>query len=414
MLAKTTESPQEPSSQHSLFGEILDWMLMPLLLLWPISIAITYFASTSIANEPFDRSLEDRVTVLAQQVKENDGIVSAQLPLSARDILRADDVDNVYFQISDPQQNLVAGDLDVPYPIEEEKPIPWSVLLRDAQIRNTEVRVAYVYVNLQTIRDPALDAGEPRYALVQVAETLEKRRQLAKQIVKGVIFPEFIILPIALTLVWFALTRGLSPLAALQDHIRARRPDDLSPIDASAVPEEISPLVRSLNDMLARLSQSIQLQKRFIADAAHQMKTPLAGMRMQSELAMRQSDRKEIQHSLEQLSKSSETATRMINQLLALARAETQEAQAMPFEKIELTELSRHVVQEWVQAAMTRRIDLGFEAENVELSIRGNPTMLREMLNNLIDNALRYTPALGSVTVRVQADNKQRQAILEV
>jgi two-component system sensor histidine kinase TctE len=166
--------------------------------------------------------------------------------------------------------------------------------------------------------------------------------------------------------------------------------------------------------MLARLSQSIQLQKRFIADAAHQMKTPLAGMRMQSELAMRQSDRKEIQHSLEQLSKSSETATRMINQLLALARAETQEAQAMPFEKIELTELSRHVVQEWVQAAMTRRIDLGFEAENVELSIRGNPTMLREMLNNLIDNALRYTPALGSVTVRVQADNKQRQAILEV
>jgi len=414
MLAKTTESPQEPSAQHSLFGEILDWMLMPLLLLWPISIAITYFASTSIANEPFDRSLEDRVTVLAQQVKENNGIVSAQLPLSARDILRADDVDNVYFQISDPKQNLIAGDLDVPYPVEEEKPIPWSVLLRDAQIRNTEVRVAYVYVNLQTVRDPALDAGEPRYALVQVAETLEKRRQLAKQIVKGVIFPEFIILPIALTLVWFALTRGLSPLATLQDHIRARRPDDLSPIDASAVPEEISPLVRSLNDMLARLSQSIQLQKRFIADAAHQMKTPLAGMRMQSELAMRQSDRKEIQHSLEQLSKSSESATRMINQLLALARAETQAAQTMPLEKIELAEFSRHVVQEWVQAAMTRQIDLGFEAENFELPISGNPTMLREMLNNLIDNALRYTPALGTVTVRVQADNQQRLALLEV
>ena len=414
MLATTAETSQEPRSQHSLFGEILDWMLMPLLLLWPISIAITYFASTSIANEPFDRSLEDRVTVLAQQVKENNGIVSAQLPLSARDILRADDVDNVYFQVSDPQQNLIAGDLDVPYPIEEEKPIPWSVLLRDAQIRNTEVRVAYVYVNLQTLSAPAVDAGEPRYALVQVAETLEKRRQLAKQIVKGVIFPEFIILPIALTLVWFALTRGLSPLATLQDHIRARRPDDLSPIDASAVPEEISPLVRSLNDMLARLSQSIQLQKRFIADAAHQMKTPLAGMRMQSELAMRQSDSEEIRHSLEQLSKSSESATRMINQLLALARAETQAAQTMPLEKIDLTELSRHVVQEWVQAAMTRRIDLGFEAENVELPISGNPTMLREMLNNLIDNALRYTPALGSVTVRVQADNKQRQVLLEV
>jgi two-component system sensor histidine kinase TctE len=414
MLAATADPLQETRSQHSLFGEILDWMLMPLLLLWPISIAITYFASTSIANEPFDRSLEDRVTVLAQQVKENKGIVSAQLPLSARDILRADDVDNVYFQISDPKQELIAGDLDVPYPVEEEKPIPWAVLLRDAQIRNTEVRIAYVYVNLQTINSTNIDAGEPRFALVQVAETLEKRRQLAKQIVKGVIFPEFIILPIALTLVWFALTRGLSPLATLQEHIRARRPDDLSPIDASAVPEEISPLVRSLNDMLARLSQSIQLQKRFIADAAHQMKTPLAGMRMQSELAMRQLDSNEIRHSLQQLSKSSESATRMINQLLALARAETQTAQAMPFEKIELTELGRQVAQEWVQAALARRIDLGFEAENFELPISGNATMLREMLNNLIDNALRYTPSLGSVTIRIRANNEQQQAMVEV
>ncbi len=402
------------NSQRSLFGEILDWMLMPLLLLWPISIGITYFAATSIANEPFDRSLEDRVTVLAQQVKETNGILSAQLPISARDILRADDVDNVFFQISGPQEELIAGDLDMPYPLEEEKPVPWSVLLRDGFIRNTEVRIAYVYVNLQPVRSTNINSGEQRYALVQVAETLEKRRQLAKQIVKGVIFPEFIILPIALTLLWFGLTRGLSPLTTLQEHIRSRRPDDLSPIDANSVPEEISPLVRSLNDMLARLSQSIQLQKRFIADAAHQMKTPLAGMRMQSELAMRQSDRVDIQHSLEQLSKSSESATRMINQLLALARAETQPTQAMSFEKVELAELARNTVQEWVQLALTRRIDLGFETDHLKLPINGNPTMLRELLNNLIDNALRYTPSLGSVTIRVHANHAQQQAILEV
>lgn len=387
---------------------------MPLLLLWPISIGITYFAATSIANEPFDRSLEDRVTVLAQQVKETNGIVTAQLPISARDILRADDVDNVYFQIAGPKQELIAGDQDMPYPIEEDKPIPWSVFLRDAQMRNGEVRVAYIYVNLQTLRSPNADAGKNRFALVQVAETLEKRRELAKQIVKGVILPEFIILPVALTLLWFALTRGLSPLTSLQDHIRSRRPDDLSPIDASGVPEEISPLVQSLNDMLARLSQSIQLQKRFIADAAHQMKTPLAGMRMQSELALRQSDRLEIRHSLEQLSKSSESATRMINQLLALARAETQSAHTLPFEKIELTSLARNIVQDWVQTALSRQIDLGFESENDTLPIYGNPTMLREMINNLIDNALRYTPTLGSVTVRVQADHEQQKAVLEI
>ena len=400
-------------SQRSLFGEILDWMLMPLLLLWPVSIGITYVAATSIANEPFDRSLEDRVTVLAQQVREINGVLSVDLPVPARDMLRADDIDNVYFQVSGPRRELIAGDADLPLPAEEDTPVPWSVMTRDAQLRNTEVRVAYLYVNLQPLRSPNASYGTNRMALVQVAETREKRRVLANQIIKGVILPEFIILPVALTLLWFALTRGLSPLTALQERIRSRRPDDLSPIDSSGVPEEISPLVRSLNDMLARLSQSIQLQKRFIADAAHQMKTPLAGMRMQSELAMRQSDRQEIQRSLEQLSKSSESATRMINQLLALARAENPSAQAMPFETVDIKTLARDTVQEWVQAAMAQRIDLGFEAEEQSPVVPGNPTMLREMLNNLIDNALRYSKPQGHVTVRVRNEAGMR-AVIEV
>jgi two-component system sensor histidine kinase TctE len=251
-------------------------------------------------------------------------------------------------------------------------------------------------------------------ALVQVGETLDKRAQLANQIIKGVILPEFIILPIALALVWFALSRGLSPLAELQQHIRARRPDDLSPIESGQVPEEISPLVRSLNEMLDRLSQSIQMQKRFIADAAHQMKTPLAGMRMQSELALRQTDQHEIHRSLEQLSKSSESATRLVNQLLALARAENQTPEAKPLVPLELSELARNVVQDWVQNSFTQNIDLGFEQPGHPVMVRGNPTMLRELLNNLIDNALRYTPAAGSVTVRVRTDEEASLAMLEI
>jgi two-component system sensor histidine kinase TctE len=413
-IGKPLVGDQQERMQSSLFGEILDWMLMPLLLLWPVSIGVTYLIAKSIANEPFDRALEDRVTVLAQQVKEYNGQLSAQLTFAARDILRADDVDNVYFQVSGPQRELVAGDSDLPLPNDEDKPVPWSVQLRDDQMRNTEVRVAYTYVNLQKSRMHTSSQKETRYALVQVAETLDKRRLLANQIIKGVILPEFIILPIALALLWFALTRGLSPLTTLQDHIRSRRPDDLSPIDTQGVPEEISPLVRSLNDMLDRLSQSIQVQKRFIADAAHQMKTPLAGMRMQSELALRQSSRDEIQRSLEQLSKSSETATRLVNQLLALARAENQSSHATPLQTIELCDLARNVVQDWVQAAFTRHIDLGFEEASHPALLHGNPVMLREMINNLIDNALRYTQESGSVTVRIRNDDERGLAILEV
>ncbi|MGE5623160.1 MAG: ATP-binding protein, partial [Bacillota bacterium] len=274
--------------------------------------------------------------------------------------------------------------------------------------------IAYVYVDLRPNRQGKDMLREPYLALVQVGETLDKRAHLANEIIKGVILPQFIILPIALALVWFALSRGLSPLAELQRRIRARRPDDLSPIESGQVPEEISPLVRSFNDMLERLAQTIQMQKRFIADAAHQMKTPLAGMRMQSELALRETNQKEIHRSLEQLSKSSESATRLVNQLLALARAENQAPGAKSFVPLELTELARNVVQDWVQPSFTYRIDLGFEQPGHPIMVQGNPLMLRELLNNLIDNALRYTPAGGSVTVRVRADAVAEKAILEV
>jgi two-component system sensor histidine kinase TctE len=408
----------EESIQHSLFGEILDWMLAPLLLLWPMSIAITYLVAKSIANQPFDHALEDSVTVLAQQVKEVGGKVVARLPGSARDILRADDVDSVYFQIIGPRNEIVDGDRDLPLPPADDAERSGRVHFRNESLHGAPVRVAYAWVNLQPMLDPgAAGAGargdaEPRLALVQVAETLEKRAQLANEIIKGVILPQFIILPVILALVWFALSRGLSPLAQLQERIRARPPDDLSPIDSRQVPEEISPLVGSLNDMLARLAHTIDAQKRFIADAAHQMKTPLAGMRMQSELALRQVDPDEIHRSLEQLAKSSESATRLVNQLLALARAENQPHAGLALDPLDLSLLARAVVQDWVPASFSHEIDLGYEDPDGPVEILGNGMMLRELLSNLIDNALRYTPPGGSVTVRVRSD--AGLALLEV
>ena len=374
----TTHS--EERTHRSLFGEILDWMLVPLLLLWPLSIAITYLVAKSIANEPFDRALEDKVTVVAQQVKEVNGRVITRLTGPATDILHADDVDNIYYQILDSRGIMVEGDPEMPLPSEEsDPPQPWATKFRYDFVRNTEVRIAYMYVDLhKTQVEPQLSI-EPRLALVQVGETLEKRSQLVNQIIKGVIVPEFIILPVALILVWFALTRGLRPLAELQQRIRARRPDDLSPIDSGYVPEEILPLVGSLNDMLERLSQSIKVQKRFIADAAHQMKTPLAGMRMQSELALRQTDQAEI-----------------------------------PLQLLELSELARDALQNWVQTSFNKKIDLGFEQSDDTVLVKGDATMLQELLNNLIDNALNYTPAGGQATVRVRADEANKLAFLEV
>jgi len=415
-LAHGNASHSQPPEiiQRSLFGEILDWMLAPLLLLWPMSIAITYLVAKSIANQPFDRALEDHVLVLAQQVKDIDGKVVAQLSNAARDILRADELDTVYFQVRDEQGDLVDGSPELPLPADEEKPQPGVVSLRTDSLRGQEIRVAYSYITLNQHLASGTEKRASSLALVQVAESLDKRAALANEIIKGVILPQFVILPLALALVWFALTRGLSPLAELQYRIRARRPDDLSPIDSRQVPEEIAPLVHSLNDMLDRLGQTLELQKRFIADAAHQMKTPLAGMRMQSELALRETDQAEIQRSLLQLSKSSEAATRLVNQLLTLARAENQTSTTGPLTPLDLNELARTAVQDWIPTSFSYHIDMGFEQADGDVIVLGNALMLKELLNNLIDNALHYTPKGHSVTVRTRLGTHQRLGVLEV
>ncbi|MCU0951928.1 MAG: sensor histidine kinase N-terminal domain-containing protein, partial [Burkholderiaceae bacterium] len=345
-----------PYEQRSLFGEILDWMLAPLLLLWPMSVTITYLVAQNIASAPYDRHLMDSTELLADHVKEFRGEARLQLPLPARELLRADTTDNLYFMVLGLRGEFVAGDREMPLPAEDEPAAPGTVKLRNDQVRGQEVRIAYTWVEFAQ-----RPGAQP--ALVQVAETLEKRTQLANEIIRGVIVPQFIVLPIAVVLVWFGLSRGLRPLSSLQSKIRARRPDDLSPIEAHAAPDEVAPLVGAFNELLSRLEQNLVTQKRFIADAAHQMKTPLAGMRTQAELALRETDPQDLKRSLRQIAASTERATHLINQLLSLARAEHQSTDLAAFEAVDLVALARDQVRDWVPQAIARGIDLGYEGE---------------------------------------------------
>ncbi len=401
LFSRNPLSSGEPT-QRSLFGEILDWMLAPLLLLWPMSIGVTYLIAKSIANTPFDRALDDSVTVLAQQVRVVEGRPSLVLPISAKEILRADDTDSVYFQIVDSAGKLIAGDKGVMGLPDEDQPSAGVVQFRNESPEGRDIRIAYLWVDLKLPKKPGL-------VLVQVAETLDKRNQLANEIIKGVIFPQFVILPIAVILVWFGLSRGISPLNVLQEIIRNRRPEDLSALETRNTPEELVPLISALNDQLARLEQNLQTQKRFIADAAHQLKTPLAGLRMQVELLSREKDPVEIDRSLTQLAQGTDRATRLVNQMLSLARTEA--PPVLTIEKVDLVELARHLMRDFVPDSMQKQIDLGFEAPDYPVYVRGQSLMLSEMLKNLVDNALRYTPAGGTVTVRIE-DSAQREAIL--
>lgn len=393
--------------QRSLFGEILDWMLTPLLLLWPLSLALTWFVAQGIASKPFDRALSFNLQVLTQYVDAPEGKVSFNLTPQARDLLRADDTDLLYYQVVAPGGTVISGEPDFPTPAEDETPEPGHIQLRDDVVRGDEVRVAYVW----------LQRGE-RLVLMQVAETRGKRSTLATEIIKGVMVPQFVILPLAVLLVWLALVRGIRPLNVLEQRIRARKPDDLSPIEETFIPQEVAPLVSSINDLLTRLKASLNTQRRFLADAAHQLKTPLAGLRMQAELAQREGNADDIRGSLQQIARSSTRATHTVNQLLALARAETT-GRSLPTTELDLAQLVTEVVQDSVPRALEHGVDLGLGHEGPDdtppvCMMDGNPTLLKEMTRNLVDNAINYSGVGGIVTVRVLTDRFSGVHVLQV
>ena len=384
--------------KRSLFGEILDWMLTPLLLLWPISLALTWLVAQNIAGKPFDRALEYNVHALAKLVTVRDGRVGFSLPAPAREILRADESDLLYYQVRHVSGELLGGDLDMPQPSNDERSLDGEVRLREDVMQGADVRVAYTWVAVDTPRTEVL--------LIQVAETLEKRKTLATEIVKGVMVPQFVTLPLAVLLVWLALVRGIRPLELLERRIRARKADDMSPLDESTVPEEVAPLVSSINDLLQRLKLSLSTQKRFLADAAHQLKTPLAGLRMQADLAQRETDADELKKSLKQIGRASVRATHTVNQLLALARAETT-GRNLAKQRVDLVDVVSEAIQESLPLALDKHIDLGYEGPatgEAASQLEANSTLLKEMVRNLIDNAIHYTPEHGQVTARLLAD----------
>ncbi len=400
---------ENPDIQRSLFGEILDWMLAPLLFVWPISIAFTHYFANSVASFPYDQSLREHVLAISRQVSFIDGQPQMALPSLAQLFLRSDETDNVYFHMLDQNGQLIAGDPELPVPKMAgmlSKNEHSEVLFRDDEYHGQSLRIAYM-----SLFEAGAGLGNGQGVLIEVGETTEKRSQLANKIIASVILPQFVIIPLAVILVWFGLSQGLRPLTRLRDRIAARREADLSPIALRRIPEELRPLTEAFNSMLTRMQQNVTAQRRFIADAAHQMRTPLTGLKTQAQLAIRETDPAELRHALRQILNGADRASHLVDQLLALARAEASEHSQQTLVALDLDHLLREVVENWVVLALEKCIDLGYEPAGSVL-ILGNAFLLREMINNLLDNALRYTPPGGRVTARVVAQGDF--ALLEI
>ncbi|HEY5762493.1 MAG TPA: sensor histidine kinase N-terminal domain-containing protein [Rhodocyclaceae bacterium] len=369
-------------------------MLAPLLFVWPISIAITHYFATQVAGFPYDQALRDHVGAIVRLVRIDNGVPQINLSTSARALLRSDEVDFVYFHVATRDGNRLIGDREFPFAndILSQPDEPGTTHFRDAVIKGRDVRVAYQY-----LADPSITRD--RWVLVEVAETLEKRNQLTNRIVASVILPQFIIIPLAIVLVWFGLSQGLKPLTRLRRRIERRPANDLSEIKSLGVPEEIGPLIAAFNAMIARMQKNVAAQHRFIADAAHQLRTPLAGLKAQAQAARREPDPAVIERALENLVAGVDRANRLVTQMLSLARAGGGD-QALPMEDVTLDSLIRDIAAEWTPRMLDKGMDFGFETNAVAV-VTGNAFLLREMFNNLLDNALRYTPDGGRITARV-------------
>ncbi len=377
-------------SLHGSLKRLLSiWLVAPLLALILLTAIPAYLLAIKAANDAYDDELLDPAIAIARYVRLNEDRIEVDLPPVALEALRVDTINRIFFRVTGPDGELIAGNAPIPLPRDGVELASHTVY--SARVDNVRVRVAAVSV-------------PRRYGpvLVQVAETTAKRDRLVQEMLFGALMPALVVLIAAAALFWFGIRRALAPLGALRSEIARRSPADLKAVSQLDVPAEVKPLVVALNALLERLNAALATQQRFIGNAAHQLRTPLAGLKTHVELALREKHSEEVHSLLEMISDETDRASHLANQLLTLARAEPGSSIPTSRTPLNLRDVANRAVQEWVPQAVARNMDLGFELEDAW--VLGEPMLLRELLANLLDNALRYTGAEGRVTVRTRTE----------
>jgi len=364
---------------------LLKALAAPILVMLAVGAWVAYRVAVDVANGAYDQSLQNSALAIANRVRVVRGQAQLALPVEAEQMLRTDEYDRVYFRVRDARGRLVAGDAGLPTPELAENPNTFSFFHAEHEGR----RIRGVRLNV--------GSGASRF-YVTVAETTRKREIAVRRLLLALVLPSALIVAASAAIIWFGIARGLVPLRRLERELERRGGDDLSPVDETGAPQETRLLVRALNGLLGRLRAASAEQRTFLEDAAHQLRTPLANLRMQLELLAREPASEAVAR---QLQESVTRTIRLANQLLALARAESGRPLAPDFRPINLGAVIEELADEWVRAADRKAIDLGFERG--EAWMLGDPFMLRELAANLIDNAIAYAQRGGRVTARCGA-----------
>jgi len=369
----------------SIRRRLLIFLASSALLMVSCAAVATFWVALHLANSAYDRGLLDPAFDIADNVRLDTAGAHIDLPEKALEALTYDQVDKVIFQVRSRENTIIDGVVDLPPPPEfgAGQHQFFNVTYRGEEIRVAALRTASGIV-------------------VQVGETLHKRNRLIGEILVAELVATAVVALGSIALAWFGLTRGLLPFERLRRELLARTPSDLRSLTETHSPVEIAPVIIAFNQLLGHLRDANSMQQRFLANAAHQLRTPLAGLQMHLELLSRRELSADVRTELERMHGATVRASRLATQLLALANAESGPQRGREHEIVDLLTVASAAAGDWAPRAFDLKIDLGFSLQHAV--ILGDPMLLAQLVDNLIDNALRYTPAGGRVTVATGCD----------
>ena len=394
-----------PSIRRSL----VVWLLVPLALLVPATAFLFYRLALAPALDSLDRSLDGSALALERLVRIEGGLPVLRITPEVDIALRADRFDSVWWVVLGPQGRVLGGDAALATVGLQPTTPGWHFV--DDEFQGHAVRVA-------THSWPCLpDAtGEQRLCEARIAETMNKGHRVESAVLTAAATAMSVEALVLAVMGWIAIARSLEPLGMLRKDIEGRSPDHLGPVDRPGIPREVAPLVTALNGLFARVTAASVAEKAFLADAAHQLRTPLTVLRTETELALLESHPPQLEGLLRRLHAGTTRAARLAHQLLSQARAD-HDLHNAPTERFDMKQIASEAAEDWVARSVDAGVDLGFEL--APAAVDGHGFLLREMLANLLDNAINYAGAGARVTVRtgMRQDAGARlppRAVLEV
>jgi two-component system sensor histidine kinase TctE len=393
-MSVQTKGDEPPLSlrRHLLIG-----ILVPIALFIVVDTFSLYRQALGAVNVAYDRTLLASAKAIGELL-EVDGVdeqasIRAQIPYSALEAFEADNRSRMAYRVSDVRGHWIDGAQDLPIwtgTLPVQGPYAALVDFYDGSFRGDPVRVA-------VLLQPVVSSRGKTMATVQVAETLELRHTLARQILRDTLLRQLLLITVITAVVLVVVHRVTRPVRRLSNALRQREEGDLTPIDASDIPMEIQPLTEATNQVMQRLQHVLDHQKRFVRDAAHQLRTPLAVLKVQVQSALRGDMPAPI--ALQEIKQTVDRATNLANQMLSLAKVE-QVRQLQDFEILDWANIVRDVALD--VSPLVAEKDLDFEITAQPCCVHAHSWMLRELTRNLLHNAIQHTPQHGNLSVSIQ------------